>query len=90
MFGYFPTYALGSAIGAQLLHTMEKDLDIDDLLSRGKFKTITDYLKKNVQKYGALYDFDEILKMATGEPFDPKYYIEYLKEKYTKLYDIKG
>ena len=25
-FGYFPTYALGSAIGAQLLHKMEKDL----------------------------------------------------------------
>lgn len=90
MFGYFPTYALGSAIGAQLLHTMEKDLDIDDLLGKGKFKVITDYLKKNVQKYGSLYDFDQILKMATGESFDPKYYIDYLKDKYTKLYDIKG
>lgn len=90
MFGYFPTYAFGSAIGAQILHKMEKDLDIDDLLAKGKFKVITDYLKNNVQKYGALYDYNKILKLATGETFKPKYYINYLKKKYSKLYDIKG
>lgn len=88
-FGYFPTYALGSAIGAQLLHQMEKDLDLDDLLEKGKFRKITDYLKKNVQHCGALYTFDEILQSATGESFDPDYYIRYLKNKYTKLYNIK-
>ena len=89
MFGYFPTYAFGSAIGAQLLHKMEKDLDIDNLLSKGKFKVITDYLKNNIQKYGALYNYDQLLKMATGESFKPKYYINYLKKKYSKLYNIK-
>ena len=89
MFGYFPTYAFGSAIGAQLLHKMEKDLDIDDLLSKGKFKVITDYLKNNVQKYGSLYNYDQILKLATNESFKPKYYINYLKKKYSKLYNIK-
>ena len=89
MFGYFPTYALGSAAGAQLLNKMEKDLDIDKLLESGKFKVITDYLKKNVQRYGALYTMDEILLKATGKKFDPKYYINFLKKKYSKLYDIK-
>ena len=89
MFGYFPTYALGSAVGAQLLNKMEKDLDIDKLLSEGKFKVITDYLKKNIQRYGALYTMDEILLKATGKKFDPKYYINYLQKKYSKLYDIK-
>ena len=88
-FGYFPTYALGSAIGAQLIHQMEKDLDVDDLLEKGKFRKITEYLKKNVQHYAALYTFDEILKMATGENFDPHYYIDYLKEKYSRLYGIR-
>ena len=87
--GYFPTYALGSAIGAQLLHKMEKDLNVDEILTKGKFKQITDYLKNNVQKYGALYDYNKILKLATGESFNPKYYINYLKKKYSKLYDIK-
>ena len=88
-FGYFPTYALGSAIGAQILKKMEKDLDIDYLLENKKFKTITNYLKNNIQKYGALYDYQSILKMYTGERFNPKYYINYLKMKYSKLYDIK-
>lgn len=88
-FGYFPTYALGSAIGAQIFHKMKEDLDVDGLLEKGRFKKITDYLKKNIQRYGALYDFDEILLRATGEHFDPKYYIEYLKEKYGTLYEVK-
>ena len=88
-FGYFPTYALGSAIGAQLLHKMEKDLDVDAYLEKGQFKKITDYLKNNFQKYGALYDCNTLLKMATGETFKPKYYISYLDKKYRKLYDIK-
>ena len=88
-FGYFPTYALGSAIGAQIFHKMQEDIDVDGLLEKGKFKKITDYLKKNIQHYGALYDFDEILLRATGEHFDPNYYIDYLKEKYGTLYEVK-
>ena len=88
-FGYFPTYALGSAIGAQLLHKMEKDIDIDDILSKGQFKKITNYLKNNLQKYGALYDYNKLLEMATGEKFKSKYYIDYLTKKYKKLYKIK-
>ena len=87
-FGYFPTYALGSAIGAQIFKKMSEDLDVDKLLSTGKFKVITDYLKKNIQKYAALYNYETILKMASGEDFNPHYYIDYLKEKYQKLYDI--
>ena len=88
-YGYFPTYALGSAIGAQLIHKMEKDLDVDALLEKGKFNKITKYLKDNVQHYGALYSFEEILKKATGEEFNPQYYIDYLKNKYGKIYEIK-
>ena len=88
-FGYFPTYALGSAIGAQLLHKMEKDIPLDEYLSKGQFKKVTDYLKNNLQKYGAMYDYNTLLKMVTGETFKPKYYISYLKKKYTSLYGLK-
>ena len=88
-FGYFPTYALGSAIGAQIFAKMNKDLRIDELLENNKFNVITDYLKNNIQKYGALYTYNEILLKATGKKFNPKYYIDYLKKKYSKLYNIK-
>lgn len=88
-FGYFPTYALGSAIGAQILHKMEKDIDLDNLLSNGKFNVVMKYLKDNIQKYGALYNYDQLLKKYTKESFNCKYYVKYLKDKYKKLYSIK-
>ena len=87
-FGYFPTYALGSAIGAQLLAAMEKDLDIDALLQEGKFTAVTDWLKEHFQKHGARYTFKEAVKLATGEEFSPHYYIDHLKKKYTALYEL--
>ncbi len=88
-FGYFPTYALGSAIGAQLLHRMEQDFDIDAELEKGNFKALTEWLKKNLQHYAALYDYKTLIRMVCGEEFDPKYYIRYLKDKYKKLYRIR-
>ena len=87
--GYFPTYALGSAFGAQFLKAMEKDLDIDKLLENNEFDKIKEWLRDHIHKYGALYDSQEIIKMCTGEEFDPNIYVDYLIDKYSKLYDIK-
>ncbi|MGL5855591.1 MAG: hypothetical protein ACRCYA_10175 [Cetobacterium sp.] len=39
--------------------------------------------------HGALYSSKEILKRLTGENLSSKHYIEYLKSKYYKLYNIK-
>ena len=87
-FGYFPTYALGSAFGAQFIRQMEKDIDIDKLLSENKFNEIVDYLRDNIQFDGALHNYDYILNRATHESFNPNYYIEYLKNKYKNLYNL--
>lgn len=88
-FGYFPTYALGSAIGAQVLNKMEKSIKLDKCLENNEFNKVTKYLKDNLHKYGALYNYNNLLKKFTGSSFNPKYYINYLKKKYSKLYDIK-
>lgn len=87
-FGYFPTYALGSAYAAQFYHAMEKELDVDSILEQGQFNKITDWLKTHIHQYGAYKTANEILVSATGEPFNPLYYIDYLKNKYMKLYHI--
>lgn len=87
-FGYFPTYALGSAYAAQFMNKMRKDIDVDDLLRNNKFNVIVEWLKENIHKYGALYDADIILEKATGKKFDVNEYIEYLEDKYTKLYNL--
>ena len=87
-FGYFPTYALGTAFAAQFMHAMRKDLDVDSLLQNNRYDTIMQWLKEHVQHYGCLYDAGEIIKRATGEEFNVKYFLDYIEEKYTKLYAL--
>lgn len=81
-FGYFPTYAYGSAISSQIYHYMSKDLDIDKILASGKLTEINEWLKEHVHKYAASKTTSEILEQF-NEDFNPKYYIEYLKNKYS-------
>ena len=88
-FGYFPSYALGSAFGAQLYYHMKKEMDFKELLEQGKVSVIREYLRERIHQYGKLKDSRTILKEVTGEDFSPKYYIRYLKEKYGNLYQIK-
>ena len=39
-FGYFPSYALGSAFGAQLYYHMKQEMDFEACWSRGKVDVI--------------------------------------------------
>ncbi len=88
-FGYFPSYALGSAFGAQLYYHMKKTMDFEGLLADGGIDAIREYLKENIHQYGKLKTSRQILKDVTGEDFNPEYYVRYLKEKYTRIYGLK-
>lgn len=55
-FGYFPSYALGSAFGAQLYYHMKEIMDFDGLLKEGKVDVIRDYLREHIHQYGKLKD----------------------------------
>ena len=87
-FGYFPTYALGSGYAAQFVHAMSKDIDIDEALANDQFSKLKDWLREHIHQYGGLYSPLEQIKIATGEDFDPQYYVDYLVNKYTKLYNL--
>ena len=80
--GYFPTYALGSAIAAQIMHRMREEIDVDGLLRTGRVPDVMAWLREHVHRFGALYDTEEVLRRATKEAFDPSYYVAYLEEKY--------
>lgn len=88
-FGYFPSYALGSAFGAQMLHTMKKEMDVDQLLADGRLDVIREYLRIHIHQYGKLKTSRELLKDMTGEDFNPQYYVDYLKDKYSRLYEME-
>ncbi len=88
MFGYFPSYALGNAISAQLFNQMKKELDFEELLRKGEVKKIVEWLSEKVHKYGKLKNTDEILLLATGEKFNADYYVDYLTDKFSKVYGL--
>lgn len=89
-FGYFPSYALGSAFGAQLYTYMKKHMDFEGLLETGKegVTVIREFLRENIHQYGKLKTSRQILKDVTGEDFNPQYYVDYLMEKYGNVYGI--
>ena len=86
--GYFPSYALGSAYSAQIYNTMKKELNVDEILEGGEMYKIREWLGEKIHKYGKLKETPEIIKEVTGEDLNPKYYIEYLRDKYSKIYNI--
>lgn len=86
--GYFPSYALGNAFSAQIYHTMKRELPVEELLRKGQISKITDWLREHIHRYGSSLEAREILKAATGEEFNPDYYIRYLKEKFEQVYGL--
>ncbi|MBO4562156.1 MAG: carboxypeptidase M32 [Clostridia bacterium] len=88
LIGYFPTYSLGNAYAAQIDAAMRRELDADALIRGGRIPEITAWLGERIHKYGRTKTPEELVKICTGEPLDPKYYIDYLTEKYSKLYEL--
>lgn len=88
-FGYFPSYALGTAISAQIYSHLKEVMPLEEYLESGNLLPIRDYLKEHIYQYGKRKNTNQILEEMTGEEFNPSYYIQYLKEKYRKLYGIK-
>lgn len=87
-FGYFPTYALGSAYSAQFYHLMAENINIEEALRNGRFDLINDFLKNTIHQYGGLYTAPQLFEKVCHAPFDPKYYIDYLISKYSMLYNL--
>lgn len=87
-FGYFPSYALGSAIAAQIYHHLETVMPVKEHLKEGNLSPIRKYLKEHIHRFGKCKNTQELLKDMTGEAFNPDYYIQYLTEKYTALYEL--
>ena len=86
--GYFPSYALGSAYGAQFLQKMRETVDVDDCLRRGDFGPINAWNREHIWKYGSTYRPADLFLLAAGEPFDPTVFTSYLEEKFTELYGL--
>lgn len=87
--GYFPTYALGNLVAAQLWDVLRKDLpDLDSQIEKGKFEGLLDWLRKNVHQFGAKYEPQELVQKITGSKINPEPYLRYLQEKFGEIYQL--
>jgi len=89
-FGYFPTYSLGSFYAAQFFNQAEKEIpNLKEKIQDGDLSLLSDWLKTNIHQYGRLFASDELCEKITGEKLNFKYFINYAKIKYNKLYNLK-
>ena len=86
--GYFPSYALGSAYGVQMLRKMEKEVDVWGTVEKGDLTPVTGWLTEKVHQYGSLKKPHDLLPSAMGGPLDAAVYTDYLKKKFSSLYGL--
>lgn len=86
--GYFPSYALGSAYGVQMLRAMEKEIDVWGTVEKADLSPITNWLGERIHRHGSMLTPAQALAASTGEPFDPKIYTGYLTRKFSALYGL--
>ncbi len=86
--GYFPSYALGSAYGVQMLLQMEQDVDVWGTVEKGDLAPVTAWLTEKIHQYGCLKKPRDLLPAAMGGPLDPHVYTAYLARKYSELYGL--
>ncbi len=87
-FGYFPTYTLGNLYAAQFTNRMKKEVNVSEFVEKGDLGTILSWLRTNIHQHGSMYLPDELCQKITGEQLNPKYFLNYLKDKYSKIYKI--
>jgi carboxypeptidase Taq len=62
---------------------MQDDVgDLDELMERGEFGPLRDWLERNIHAQGRKYPPQELLRRATGSTIDAKPYLAYLKRKF--------
>jgi carboxypeptidase Taq len=63
-------------------------LDFDKLIQDGNFKEIKKWLNDNIHFHGSFYDIDELLIKLSNEGLNEKYLLDYLNQKYSKIYNL--
>lgn len=81
-FGYFPSYTLGAMYAAQFMAAMKQTVDVDQVIQSGDLTPIFSWLESNIWSKGSLLTTDELVKGATGETLNAKFFQDHLKARY--------
>ncbi|MFB4211444.1 carboxypeptidase M32 [Shouchella sp. JSM 1781072] len=88
-FGYFPSYALGFIYAAQINEVLKQEFpNLEELIRTKQLEPIRVWLTKQIHQYGAIKKPKDLIESITGGGIDPTPLIQYLTDKYTKLYRL--
>ena len=86
LFGYFPTYLLGSVLSVQIWEKAREALpDVEEQMERGEFADLHGWLRENLYSLGRKLTPAETIDRVVGGPIDPEPYLAYLRGKLSAL-----
>jgi carboxypeptidase Taq len=89
MFGYFPSYTIGNLYAAAFYRKASSDIEgLDDDIGKGDFDRLLEWLRENIHSQGYLYTAKELGERVLGEPLTHEPFIDYIRSKYSSLYEI--
>jgi carboxypeptidase Taq len=88
-FGYFPTYALGNIIAAQVWDVATAELpDLDESIGRGDLVPLRDWLREHLHLHGNKFMSRELIERVVGGPMDVQPYLRQLRARAAEIYGI--
>ncbi|MGH6956681.1 MAG: hypothetical protein ACREEW_08475 [Caulobacteraceae bacterium] len=83
LLGYFPNYAMGSMLAAQLFErATSDDADILTALERGDFRPYFAWVKPRVHERASLVSFETLVREATGAPLSAAAFKRHVRRRY--------
>jgi len=88
-FGYFPSYALGNLVNAQLYEAAERELGSQEAnLARGEFAPLLGWLRQNIHSQGGRWRAEELVERATGSKLSPEPFLRYIRSVTEEVYGV--
>lgn len=90
LFGYFPSYALGNLVAAQLWAKVREEIpDLEAQLAAGELSGLRDWLREHVHRHGSKFTTAELLERVVGGPLQVGPFAAYLKGKLSDVYQLE-
>jgi len=87
--GYFPTYALGNLLAAQIFAQARAAIqDLDRQIAGGALDDLLAWLRENVHRHGKKFTPLELVERITGGQIAADPFLDYLETKLSEIYRL--
>jgi carboxypeptidase Taq len=89
LFGYFPTYLLGTIYATQFYDRAKQEIPhLEKNIAAGSMDSLREWLQSNIYCRGKIHSAAELVMEVTGETLQANQFLEYLSTKYRALYKL--